>query len=1398
MVKVECEGCQSPYQIDERRIPPTGLKMRCPKCGTSVLVQRPGGALPAAGSAVAPPAAPPATPAPPRLQPPGAPPAAPYPPPAAPMAPPRATPPPATPAAAVAKSRGGFGELDLMVDLPNPGDAEPASDGGIGLPEVGRSPAPFGGFGGGGSGEIEEPAYSGGVDLPAVGRGSPTFSSGSAGFGGGFGEIDLPAAAERAPAGPFGAVDLPAVGSAPQQPWGAPEIAPASSGIDLPAPVARSASPFGSVELPVVGGGGGMEDFGSVDLPAPAARQASPFGPGQGMGHAFPQTQQAPGLPKVSHAGLPAVGGGLPLTAAGLPGYGGQSAGLPAVAAGYPAVAQAGYPALGQGAGYPAVAQAGFPAVGQGAGYPAVGQAGFPAVGGPGLPSHAGAGLPMHGSPGLPYPGGSLPMPVVGGGLPIAAGGSLPSPGGAGYPMAAGGSALPSPMGHGALPSAAGAAGFPMNAYGGGGLPTAATSGGLPTPAPSGVDPFGNRDPFGGGHEYARDGQGAGGEFDDFGGQPPAPVSDDGSGEFDPMAGAAQFGAGGGIGSGGIGSGGLGNEFDLEGGPLPGAGPSGAPIPVARPGARDSSELPAPRKKSMAPKMIGAAVVVIAMGGALLGLSPKMGMFGYYAISDSAKGGSNIAALADLRKNSQAQLDNDSAADAVKAIAAGKSAIANAPRHAETSAYGAYLMYAKVVRFGPDGPSEAAGAAILDPIPAETTNETLVLARAARDATSGQLARAKQTVAPLAAKDVDAAVLLGEIELVGKSDKAIAAWDKAVALRKSPRTQFGLARAQFKASNTTDAEATAKAVLEAQPKHVGARNLLARIALRDPARDAEVIGLVTKVVDDKEVRGGASDAELVESFTLMGLVHLDRSRMSQAEAAFGEALKLNQQAVEALIGNGELYYRQGRFSNAQARFEAASRADADSLIARIGIAKSFIALERAKEAKDLLQKLKESHAKEPRVTHWLGKSEESLGNRKAAQALYEEAIQLGAKDPIAVDSYVSLSALLASQGRTEEAAKKLDEASAQFPELPALFRARGDVALASGRYEKAKQEYEAALKKGEDLGTRFQLGVTFRRMRLFDEAVAVFDQVAAADKDFPGLALERGLYYEETGQSDQALAMYGEALRKAPNDIDLKLRVASTQVAAGHPEKGEQALREVLKERPSSAEANHFLGRALLGKGENLGEAMSSLQKAVQFDPNRAEYQLYVAIAANEAGQPGRAEKAIDRALELDSEMGDAYWQRGVLKQKQGATRDAILDLLKGLDKRPSRFEAYATLGLCYEDQNDLASAENAWKRAILGNPKVPEWHYRLGRLYQKRGDKPNTILALTKAAEGGAARNPRPGWLSDAYRLLGEAYDGADNAKALDNYRRFLDIAPANNAYRTDAEEKIKTLAPR
>ncbi len=40
-MKITCEKCNAPYDVDESRIPPDGLTMKCPRCLTSFTVKRP-------------------------------------------------------------------------------------------------------------------------------------------------------------------------------------------------------------------------------------------------------------------------------------------------------------------------------------------------------------------------------------------------------------------------------------------------------------------------------------------------------------------------------------------------------------------------------------------------------------------------------------------------------------------------------------------------------------------------------------------------------------------------------------------------------------------------------------------------------------------------------------------------------------------------------------------------------------------------------------------------------------------------------------------------------------------------------------------------------------------------------------------------------------------------------------------------------------------------------------------------------------------------------------------------------------------------------------------------------------------------------------------------------------
>ncbi|NUO50494.1 MAG: tetratricopeptide repeat protein [Polyangiaceae bacterium] len=1276
MVKVECHGCSAPYQVDERRIPPAGLKMRCPKCGASLLVQKPGheGAAP-----------PPAPPQPPAFapQPPAPPrggdfggidlpaPVAPRPPGGPPPRPGRPAPP------GGGAGAGGFGEIDLMVDLPNPDSAA----GEVGLPVVPTRQAP--------------PAFDpGGVDLPAA-RGPAPGGGFGGGGGGGFGVLDFGGEAD------LGGVDLPAARAA--------------------APPPRAPDPGG---------------FGEVDLPA--ARPAAPGGFG-----AFPPPPPGGfggGGPHRDHAGLPTVAGG----GAGLPAYaGGAGAHLPATSsAGLPSAAgmgSAGLPALHGGAGLP------LPA----GDLPVVGSAGLPAASGGGLPAISGGGLPSPAFGQLPSPAfGSLPtaashagLPVVGAaGLPTSAGAGLPSPGGPGLPMA-GGPGLPMPGGIG-LPGSLDA--FP--AVAGPGLPA------LP---------------------------GAG---------LPANVGSEASLGFD-----LPSGGGGGGGSLDL-AGGIGGEVELDG-----ARPGGGALPARKKDRFIGETDDKPSSGGRIIKFVAIGMVGVVVGGFALGLIPSVGFFGLNLIDDMLAG-DRSESMGQLRQQAQEAFDADTLGGANTAADRAREAASKNERHPDTVGYSAFVLYMRSIRFGRDGGAESAAKTMLEKIDRTGATPSLLLASAAEDVLAGQLARARQTVQQVASQtpnDVDAAVLAGEIELVAKEpNNAITAFTKAVATHKSARTLFGLARAQMAAGKTAEAEATAKSVLEVSKEHVAARTLLASIAASTPSRENEALELLNAVTKDENIRKAASQGELVDAYIQLGRVQLLASRMSQAQEAYNEALKLNPQAVPALVGSGELFYRAGRFSEAEARFESALRSDADNIDAKIGTAKTWVALERQKEAKELLSKLQTTHPNDPRVFYWLARVDDAAGKKKDAEGLYREAIKRATTPDTGVPPYVALSQLLASVGKSDEASKVLAEAGEKYPNSADLAKARGDVALQMGKLDEAQVQYEAAKKIApEDLSIRFALGVTFRKARNFSEALAIFEYIHGVDQNYPGLATERGLYYEETGQTAEAIQMYQQALQKAPDDVDLKLRIGSTLVVAGQAKQAEPILKDVVRERNNSAEANHFYGRALLLTNSNLNEAIRHLKKAVELDGNRAEYHLYVGWAANEAGQPAVAEQALAKAIELDATLGDAYWQLGTLHSKQGRLVDAIKELQTALDKKPSRIEAHAALGVAYEQQNNTKLAEESFRKAIKGNDKVPEWHYNLGKLLSNRNDVKGATPELEKALELAADKNPAPGWATNAHFILGKAYETGDKAKAVTHYSEFLRLAPPDHAYRKEAEQAIERL---
>ena len=1398
MFKVECPRCKAPYQVDERRVPPTGLKMRCPKCGTSFQVEPPpadprdtgpnaviGGALgidPAASEAGKPPL--------PRKKPAMrgtmigvAPPLARGGPPTAEKSFGHAATEPAFPA-----SRPIAPEVPDELDLPAVVDKSASSTdpfGEVDLPALARAEPPR-------AGAAVPPRPMGKPPLPAGKPTTPAIKP------------PLPAGKPTTPA-----VKPPLPGAKPAAPAAktgplAPAPAPTSAfddELDLPIPAALSGRTVPGFASP----GRFSDRAPGVQEPAPAILDLpSP---------AQPRAAHAAADPSEIELDLPSLSSGIDLPS---PSFGADLP-SPSAAVGLPS------PAMPRG-------------VDTQPGMRAFGDIDLPIISAD-LPSPS-AGLPSPIAAGLPSP--SAGLPALAGGLPALAG-SLPIPVGAGLPSLTDDPfGLSQPRGRGAVasspPDAFGS--LPEDPFGASSAdPFADASGDVADPfgapaslppddafgaAPRDVDPFGpsDDDPFANAlppPSMRRP------TPDPFAGALPADHHD--ADEFAPPGeahGASLVRQGGGgvaYGEVNLDDGDAGSGVAIEGDvPEPAEAPPGAEfvgLPTeGAPGPRSvpSKRLPGTpvvggavqeiqeKKRRTRLRVVLAGVVVATLAGGSLTLVPALGPFGAYFVVDQLKKGDYQQALAHAEETARSDLSHDTFPDAERARSIVLAAASGSPRYKPLSAYGAYVGFLQGLRFGQEPDVYAQGKVALEELSEANDVDKVELARATKAAADGQLARARDALSRLAAKapnDVDVAVARGEVELRARdANAAVAAWTAAGKLENGARSLFGLARAKVVAGDVPGAEKLAAQVLAANPRHVGARLLLAKTKWttnRDETAATKYLGEVLAASAD------AGPEERIEAETFLGEIDLNRGRVSQAEEAFGEAVKIadkvkaSAKGARALSGLGEALFRAARYSQAIARFKAAAQADADYVPAQVGVAKSSLELERLGEAKDMLVKLKKSYPNEMQVAYWYGRVEEALGDRKEAEAAYRDAIASGKDDPETVQAYIALASVLSQVGELDAASTTLADAQKHLPASPALYKALGKVAMTQGRYADGLAAFQRALElHTDDVESKFLVGTALTRQHQFDQALATFDDVAKIDRDFPGLALERGILFQESGRTEEALREYESALAKAPNDPDLMLKVGCGKAEAGDGVEAEKLLRKVLEQRQGSAETHYCLGRSLMAR-HNLNDALKEFEQALQIDPNHAEYYLYVGWAANDSGNLARATTALKKALDLDQGLADAYWQRGILRIRETRAKDAVDDLNKALSLRPSRYEAHADLALAYYDlgKEDLARAE--WLKAITAKPDDAEWHFHYGKLLNLHLDNAAAATELKKAIDLSTAAGDSPPWLSEAHRLA--ALSLGPQPAAIPHWQAFLKLGAANSPYREEAKAALKRL---
>jgi tetratricopeptide (TPR) repeat protein len=735
-----------------------------------------------------------------------------------------------------------------------------------------------------------------------------------------------------------------------------------------------------------------------------------------------------------------------------------------------------------------------------------------------------------------------------------------------------------------------------------------------------------------------------------------------------------------------------------------------------------------------------------------------------------------------------------------------EAARAASPRFTAFSARSAIDHYKVALRFGPLPELEATAKIAADQLDPESEEPIERLARAAKAAAAGSDDARAQLEALVS--DADARELLGEHLLkAGDHAAAFELWTElANAQPTSARALFGLSRAELGLGKPMEALRHAQRVSAQSPGHVGApiTMLEARRALRNTSDDG---GAALPATDDlaNAVRGvfaAASPGEAALGHCVLGELHSSQGRSGPAQQEFEAALVIDRTFVRALIGLGEVLHQVGRDSEALARFAAAAQEQPENLPAQLGIAKSQIRLAQLAEAKKTLTQLAAARPNHPEIIFWQGKAAQAVGEHDAALASYRAAIVAAKGSPESVEAYLALAKLQAELGQLAIAQETLSEARNKVPPSGPLYHALGEVAMSRADYAGAYEQFQKALDlDAGDTRARFMGAVSLTRLGRFEEALAAFTSVSQTDKDFPGLAVERGRMFEESGRNAEALAQYEAALAKTPDDPEVQIRVGCARMIAGQTASAEEMLEKVAKVRPRSAEANYCLGRTLFDLERYL-DAMVRLERAVSIDPTRAIYHLYVGWVASEIGRQTDALAAFDDAIELDKGLADAYWQRGRLRLKQGAARDAIVDLERARQLKPSRYDALADLAVAYSDIGRMPKALALWEEAIANDPDNPTWHFRYGKMLSSAGNGALAAAHVKRAIElvseaqtaSTTASKPKPPlWLWQAHYLL--ARELGLVPAAVPQWQAYLRLAPHDDPYRAEAERSLRQL---
>ena len=263
-----------------------------------------------------------------------------------------------------------------------------------------------------------------------------------------------------------------------------------------------------------------------------------------------------------------------------------------------------------------------------------------------------------------------------------------------------------------------------------------------------------------------------------------------------------------------------------------------------------------------------------------------------------------------------------------------------------------------------------------------------------------------------------------------------------------------------------------------------------------------------------------------------------------------------------------------------------------------------------------------------------------------------------------------------------------------------------------------------------------------------------------------------------TGQRDEAVALFREAVGLEPRQSGYRLSLAKALVAVGRPSEAEPYVQEVLRQQPVNGEANLVLARIYAQAGSNdeaertyYGAIYGRWPAAAQSMRQRARLELVeyyrrlgersrlrAALLELSSAFPGDRELQLQAGRDLLAEgfTEDAARQLRVVTERFSDAGDALALLARAEFAGRNYVDAYAAAGrvLAVDRRNEEMAALRALTARILAldpDQRRLSSLERLSRLRLLLGEVRGQLASCKAGADIASLRPPIEQWLARA-----------------------------------------------